>query len=74
MDISYSSESGVDGLDICLDIVSKLVERFEVGFTTDGSEVSSLEEGVLLINRARHGGLRRLLTIYIFEVSCVKII
>ena len=43
MDISYSSESGVDGLDICLDIVSKLVERFEVGFTTDGSEVSSLE-------------------------------
>ena len=50
-----SSKIGVDGLGICLDLVLKLVERFEGGFATDGSEVSSLEKGVLVINVARHG-------------------
>ena len=51
-----SYEIGVDRLGICLDIISKLVDHFEGGFTTDGSEVSLLEEGVLVINKSRHGG------------------
>ena len=51
-----SSEIGVDGLGIYLDIVSNLVERFEGSFDTDCSEVSSLEEGILVINRACPGG------------------
>ena len=46
----------MDGLVVCLDLVFKLVERFEGGFDTDGSEFRSLEEGVIVINRARHGG------------------
>ena len=50
-----SSKIGVDGLGVCLDLVSKLVECFGGWFFTDGSEVSSHKEGVLLINRARHG-------------------
>ena len=52
----YSSKIGLDGLGVCLDIVLKLMERFEGGFAMDGSEVILLEEGVLVINRARHGG------------------
>ena len=46
----------VDGLGVCFNLVSKLVERFEGGFATDGSEVGSLEEGDLVINISRHGG------------------
>ena len=33
---------------------SELVEHFEGGFATDGSEVGSLKEGVLVINIVRH--------------------
>ena len=47
---------GVYGLEACLDIFSKLVERFEGGFATAGSGVISLEEGVLVINSARNSG------------------
>ena len=50
-----SSNIGVDGLGIFLDLVFKLVERFKGGFSTDGSDVSFLEKGVLVINVARHG-------------------
>ena len=35
---------------VCLDLVSNLVERFECGFALDGSEVSSLEKGVAVVN------------------------
>ena len=31
-----------------------LVQRFEGGFATDGSEIGSLEEGILVIYIARH--------------------
>ena len=51
-----SSEIGVYGLGVCLDLISKIVERFKGGFATDGSEVSSLEEGILVMDRARHVG------------------
>ena len=51
-----SSDIGVDGLVVCLHLVSKLVEHFEGGFATDGSDISSLENGVLVINVACHGG------------------
>ena len=51
-----SSDIRVDRIGVCLDLVSKLVERFKGGFATDGSEVSSLEEGILGINRAFYGG------------------
>ena len=50
-----SSKIGVDGLGVCLDLVLKLVERFEGGFDTDGSDFILLEEGVLVMNSARHG-------------------
>ena len=53
-----SSKIGVDGLRVGLDFVSKLVERFECGFTKYWSEVFSLEEGVLAIDRNCHGGWR----------------
>ena len=58
-----SSKMGVDGLGVCLDLISKLVEHFKGGFAMDGSEVSSTKEGFLVINSACHGGQRRLLTI-----------
>ena len=51
-----SSEIGVDSLSIGLNLVSKLVENFEGGFTTYENEFSLLEEGVLVINRSLHGG------------------
>ena len=51
-----SSEIGVDRLGFCLDLISKLVERFEGGFAIDGSDVSSLEKDVLVINVACRGG------------------
>ena len=50
-----SSEILVDGLGVCFYLVPKLVESFEGGFATDGSEVGSLEKGVLVINFACHG-------------------
>ena len=53
--LSYS-EIGVDRLGFFLDLVSKLVECFECGFSINGSEVGLLEKDVLLINVARHGG------------------
>ena len=53
--LSYS-EIGVDGLGFCLDLVLKLVECFECGFSINGSEVSLLEKDVLVINVARHAG------------------
>ena len=53
-----SSDIGVDRLGIFLDFVSHLVERFEDGFATVESEVSSLEKGVHIINVAVHGGWR----------------
>ena len=51
-----SSKIGDDGLEVCLDIFSKLVERFEGGFAMDGSEVRSTEKGVLVINVACNCG------------------
>ena len=51
-----SSEIGVDRLGACLDLVSNIMERFEGGFSTYGSEVSLPERGVLVINVFRHGG------------------
>ena len=51
-----SSDIGVDGIGVFLDLFSKFVERFEGGFTTNGSEVRSLKNGVLVINVARNGG------------------
>ena len=53
-----SSEIGVDGLGVCIDLVLKPVECFEGDFDTDGSEVSSIKEGVLVVNTACHGRLR----------------
>ena len=50
-----SSEIGVYRLVVCLDIFLKLVGRFEGDFATDGSYVSLIEEGVLLVNRNCHG-------------------
>ena len=50
-----SSNIVVDVLDVCLDLISKLEERFKGGFATDGSVAGSLEEGVLEINTDRHG-------------------
>ena len=47
---------GVDGLGICLDNVLNLVDRFEGGFATGGSDVSLLEKGALVINSYRHYG------------------
>ena len=37
------------GLGVLLDLVSKLVDRFEGGFSTDRSEVSLLQKGVLIV-------------------------
>ena len=51
-----SYEIGVDGLEVYLDLVPKLVEFFESGFITDGSEVISLKKGVLVINVACNDG------------------
>ena len=50
-----SSDNGVDRLSVGLNLVLKIVEHFEGGFATYGVEVRSLEEGVLVINIARHG-------------------
>ena len=55
MAMCSSSGIGVDGLGVCVDLVLKLVERFEGGFAMDGSEVRSLGKGVLVINVAHHG-------------------
>ena len=56
MAMCSSSNIRVDGLHIGLDLISKLVERFGGGFTTDWSEFCSLEERVLVVDRAQHGG------------------
>ena len=45
----FSSEVLVDRLGVCFYLVPKLVERFEGGFATDGSEVGSLEK-VFFVN------------------------
>ena len=58
MAICSSSKIGVDRFRVVLDLVSKLVESFEGRFATDWSEVGSLEEGVLVIDRTCHGGWR----------------
>ena len=50
-----SYKSGVDRLSVCFHIVLKFMEHFESGFVIDGSEVSLLEEAVIVINRACHG-------------------
>ena len=50
-----SSNILVDRPGVGFNLVLKLVERFESGFATDGSEVGSLEEGVLVIYITRHG-------------------
>ena len=50
-----SCEIGLDRLIICLDLVLKLVDRFEGGLARDKSEVSLLEEGVLVIIRYYYG-------------------
>ena len=50
-----SSDILVNGIGVCFYLISKLVERFEGGFYTDGSEVSSFEEGVFVVNIDRHG-------------------
>ena len=47
-----SSKIGVHVLVICLDIVLNIVERCKGGFAIYGSEVSLLEEDVLVIIRA----------------------
>ena len=51
-----SSDIGVDGLGICLGLVLKFVDRSEGGFATDGSEVSSLKNGALVVNSSRRCG------------------
>ena len=55
MDMCYSSEIGVDGLGVDHDLVLKILESFEGGFTTYWSEFCLLEEGVLVVDRAFHG-------------------
>ena len=42
MAMCSSSNIGLDSLCVGLNLISKLVERFGGGFTTDGSEVGSL--------------------------------
>ena len=54
MDVYSSSDIGVYSLFVGLNLVSELVERFEGGFATVGSEVESLKEVVLIIDRACH--------------------
>ena len=56
MDTYSSSEIVADGLCVGLDVILKFVERFKGGFAMDWSEVCYLEEGVLVIGRARHSG------------------
>ena len=51
----YFSDISVDSLGVCFDLIPKLVERFESGFATDGSEIGSLKKGVFVANIARHG-------------------
>ena len=51
-----SSDILLDGLGVCFYLVPNLVESFEGGFATDGSEVGSLEKGVLVSSVAWHGG------------------
>ena len=48
----YSSNIGVYGLGVFLDLVSKLVEHFQGWFDTDGIDVSSLKKGTLVIKVA----------------------
>ena len=50
-----SSNILVDSLGVGFNFVPKLVESFEGGFATDGSEFGSLKEGVFVINIAHHG-------------------
>ena len=54
MAMCSSSDIGIDSLRVGFNLVLKLVERFEGGFATDGSEVISLKEGVFVINRSIH--------------------
>ena len=56
MDMCSSSEIGVDGISVVLDFILKLVEHFEGGFAMNWSEVCSLEEGVLVVDRNPHYG------------------
>ena len=56
MAMCSSSKIVVDALGVFLDLVLKLVERFEGGFAKYWSEVSLLKKGVLVINVACHGG------------------
>ena len=56
MNLCSSSNIGVDGLRVGLDIVLKLVESFKGELAMDWNEVCSLEECVLVIDIACHGG------------------
>ena len=56
MAMCSSSDIGTDSLCVGFNLVLKLVERFEGGLATDGSEAISLEEGVFVINRYIHIG------------------
>ena len=55
MALCSSSDIEIDSLGVGLNLVSRLVERFEGGFATDGSEFSLLEDGVLVMNIYHHG-------------------
>ena len=59
---SYS-KIWVEGLGVCFNFISKLVDRLKGGFATNESEVGSLKEGVFVINIDRHGIWRRWPTI-----------
>ena len=56
MDMCSFNEIEADSPRVELDLVSKLVERFKGGFATDWSEVFLFEDGVLVTDRALHGG------------------
>ena len=52
----FFSDIVLERLGVYLVLVSNIVERFGGMFATDGSEVSSLEEGVVVIHIYCHGG------------------
>ena len=54
MAMYFSSEIGVDSLRVGLNIASEILEHFKGGFAIDYSWVFSLEEGVLVFDRACH--------------------
>ena len=56
MAVFSSSEIWLDGLGVFFYLIPKLVESFEGGFATDGSEVGVLEKSVLVINVVCHCG------------------